>query len=66
MGNETALVTIDSQTTGYAAIVSLPSVRGAFGDDEGDVVVLLGGAETLDLVDDCCEGLFGGPCLVLL
>jgi hypothetical protein len=27
-------------------------VRGAFGDDEGDVVVLLGGAERLDLFDD--------------
>jgi hypothetical protein len=27
-------------------------VQGAFGDDEGDVVVLLGGAEALDLFDD--------------
>jgi hypothetical protein len=41
-------------------------VSGAFGDDEGDVVVLLVGAERLDLIDDGCEGLFGGLCLVLL
>jgi hypothetical protein len=28
------------------------AVRDAFGNDEGDVVVLLGGAEALDLFDD--------------
>ena len=37
----------------------------AFGDDEGDVVVLLVGAEALDLFDDGCEGLAGSPCFVL-
>jgi hypothetical protein len=40
-------------------------VRGAFGDDEGDVVVLLGRAEPLDLFDDGCEGLAGRHCFVL-
>jgi hypothetical protein len=40
-------------------------VRGAFGDDEGDVVVLLVGAEALDLFDDGCEGVFRGHGFVL-
>ena len=35
-------------------------------DDEGDVVVLLGGAEALDLFDDGCEGVFRGHGFVLL
>jgi hypothetical protein len=41
-------------------------VSGAFGDDEGDVVVLLVGAEALELFDDGCEGVFGGHGFVLL
>ena len=40
------------------------SVASAFGDDEGDVVVLLGGAEPLDLFDDRGESLLRGLCFV--
>ena len=38
---------------------SLALVGGAFGDDEGDVVVLLVGAKSFDLVDDGGEKCFG-------
>ena len=41
------------------------AVRDAFGDDEGDVVVLLGGAEALDLFYDRCEGVVGRHCFIL-
>ncbi len=51
-------------TEGYQ-IICLTGV-GASCDDEGDVVVLLGGAEALDLLDDGCEGVAGRHCLVLL
>jgi len=51
-GTEKGILATNSQTPRGACFIACLICSGAFGDDEGDVVVLLGGAELLDLFDD--------------